>query len=73
MLNRVGIDAVSRDVIRASQGPMKIGLILPQWTGAMEGQTPQAPGVASFARVVEEMGLDSLWLTDQNYYEPYLV
>lgn len=51
---------------------MKIGLILPQWTGSMEGHTPAAPDVVAFARAAEGIGLDSVWLTDHVYFEPYL-
>lgn len=51
---------------------MNIGLILPQWTESMAGVTPQAGDVVEFARSAEGIGLDSLWLVDHFYYEPYL-
>lgn len=51
---------------------MNIGLILPQWNESMAGTTPQAGDVVEFAREAEGNGLDSLWLIDHFYFEPYL-
>jgi alkanesulfonate monooxygenase SsuD/methylene tetrahydromethanopterin reductase-like flavin-dependent oxidoreductase (luciferase family) len=51
---------------------MRIGLILPHWTGAMGGETAEAPEVVAFAREAEQMGMDGVWLTDHLYHEPYL-
>ena len=38
----------------------------------MAGETPQPSDVIDFARKAEEIGLDSVWLTDHLYHEPYL-
>jgi alkanesulfonate monooxygenase SsuD/methylene tetrahydromethanopterin reductase-like flavin-dependent oxidoreductase (luciferase family) len=51
---------------------MRIGLILPHWTGSMGGDTPDAGSVIEFAKKAEETGFDGLWLTDHVYHEPYL-
>lgn len=51
---------------------MKIGIILPQWSNSLAGATPTAPDVVQFGRNAEALGIDSLWLFDHIYYEPYL-
>lgn len=51
---------------------MKIGLVLPQWSGSMAGTTPAAGDVVEFGRAAEAIGIESLWLFDHFYYEPYL-
>ena len=51
---------------------MRVGMILPHWTGSMAGQTPTAQDVLQLGRRAEEIGADSLWLTDHLYHETYL-
>jgi alkanesulfonate monooxygenase SsuD/methylene tetrahydromethanopterin reductase-like flavin-dependent oxidoreductase (luciferase family) len=51
---------------------LKIGLVLPQWSHAMAGVTPSTSDLIAFGRSAEAMGVDSLWLLDHFYYEPYL-
>ncbi len=51
---------------------MRIGMILPHWSGSMAGQTPTARQVVELGRYAEEIGIDSLWLTDHLYHETYL-
>lgn len=51
---------------------MKIGLILPQWTDPATGVAPTPGEMMEFARSAEAMGIDSVWLTDHLYHEPYL-
>lgn len=51
---------------------MKIGLVLPQGSNEQAGATPGARDVLEFARAAEGIGIDSLWLTDHFYFEPYL-
>lgn len=51
---------------------MRIGMILPQWTGSMMGETPAVRDVLAFGRHAEEIGVDSLWLTDHLYHVTYL-
>ena len=51
---------------------MKIGLILPHWSGSMAGHTPTATETLAFGREAQQVGVDSLWLTDHLYHEPFL-
>ena len=50
---------------------MKLGCLLPTWTGAMDGITPRARDVVSLAQSAEAAGFDSVWLSDHLYFEPY--
>lgn len=50
---------------------MKLGLVLPSWSGAMDGATPRAREVVALAQRAEAVGFDSVWLTDHLYFEPY--
>jgi alkanesulfonate monooxygenase SsuD/methylene tetrahydromethanopterin reductase-like flavin-dependent oxidoreductase (luciferase family) len=51
---------------------LKIGVLLPLWTGSLAGQTPGLHEVLGFARVAEHVGLDSVWFTDHLYWEAYV-
>ena len=51
---------------------MKIGLLLPSWTGAMDGITPTAAQVINIAQLAEQVGFDTLWVSDHFYFEPYV-
>lgn len=51
---------------------MKIGVLLPLWTGSLGGQTPRLHEVLDFARTAEAVGLDSVWFTDHLYWEAYV-
>ena len=44
--------------------PLKVGLIVPQWTGSLGGDTPRWKDAVAVARRAEEVGFDSLWLAD---------
>lgn len=50
---------------------MKLGVLLPMWTGSYAGTTPTMRELLRFARHAEALGLDSLWFTDHLYFEPY--
>lgn len=50
---------------------MKIGVLLPSWTGSLAGETPTMAQVIAFARHAEVVGLDSVWLTDHLYWEAF--
>ena len=50
---------------------MKIGVLMPIWTGSLDGRTPTMREAIDFARHAESVGLDSLWLTDHLYWEAY--
>ena len=45
--------------------PLKVGLILPHWTGAMEGATPHGADLLAMARLAEAVGFDSIWTVDE--------
>lgn len=51
---------------------MKIGLLLPTWTGSMGGATPSGQDVIKLARLAEQVGFDSVWISDHFYFEPYI-
>lgn len=50
---------------------LRIGVLLPLWTGSYAGATATLPQLLAFARHAEAVGLDSLWFTDHLYFEPY--
>ena len=50
---------------------LKIGVLLPMWTGSLEGQTATMRQVVAYARHAEAAGLDSVWATDHLYFEAY--
>ncbi|QBD77187.1 LLM class flavin-dependent oxidoreductase [Ktedonosporobacter rubrisoli] len=50
--------------IKQKQRPLKIGLLLPHWTGSQEGKTPRWTDILAMAQLAEEIGLDSLWVVD---------
>jgi alkanesulfonate monooxygenase SsuD/methylene tetrahydromethanopterin reductase-like flavin-dependent oxidoreductase (luciferase family) len=50
---------------------LALGLLLPSWTGAMDGVTPRVREVVEIARLAEAVGFDSVWMSDHLYYEPY--
>jgi alkanesulfonate monooxygenase SsuD/methylene tetrahydromethanopterin reductase-like flavin-dependent oxidoreductase (luciferase family) len=47
---------------------LKVGLMLPTWTGSFGGQTPSWSELAGLARLAEDVGFDSLWLPDMLRY-----
>ncbi len=53
------------------QSQMKIGVLAPIWTGSLNGQTPTIQQALAFVRHAEQVGLDSVWLTDHLYWEAY--
>ncbi|MCB1749465.1 MAG: LLM class flavin-dependent oxidoreductase [Gammaproteobacteria bacterium] len=50
---------------------LALGLLLPSWTGAMDGVTPRVREVVEIARLAEAVGFDSVWMSDHLYYEPH--
>jgi alkanesulfonate monooxygenase SsuD/methylene tetrahydromethanopterin reductase-like flavin-dependent oxidoreductase (luciferase family) len=44
--------------------PLKIGLLLPDTERQMDGRSPRWTDVAAMARLAEDVGFDSLWVTD---------
>ena len=50
---------------------MKIGVLLPMWTGSYAGATASMRQLLDFSRHAERAGLDSLWFTDHLYFEAY--
>ena len=50
---------------------LELGLLLPSWTAAMDGETPRARDVVALARLAEQVGFDSVWMSDHFFYEPY--
>lgn len=46
---------------------MKIGMYLPHWTGAMDGDDPRWSDVLETAQVAEEVGLSSIWVIGHHY------
>lgn len=48
--------------------PLKLGAFLPHYEGWMTGETPRFRDIAAMARVVEDVGFDSLWLSDHMMY-----
>ena len=51
---------------------MKTGLLLPTWTGAINGVTPSTRDILAFARQAVVAGFDSLWVSDHFLNEPYV-
>ena len=51
---------------------LKIGVMLPQWSGAMDGLTPRGQEVLALAHLAEQRGFDSLWLVDHFRSETYV-
>src|SRR2546429_5643206 len=47
---------------------MKIGIVLDTGEGALEGRTPTFRDLQTMAQVAEQVGLDSLWLSDHLIY-----
>ena len=47
---------------------LKVGLILPTWTGSLGGRTPRWPELLGLTRLAEDVGFDSLWLPDMLRY-----
>ncbi len=46
---------------------MKIGLYLPHWTGAWDGEDPRWSNVLEAARTAEQVGFDSAWLIGHHF------
>ena len=46
---------------------MKIGLYLPHWTGAWDGEDPRWDNVFEAARSAEQTGFDSIWVIGHHY------
>jgi probable F420-dependent oxidoreductase len=47
-----------------SNRPLKIGLLLPETEGQMNGETARWADLAAMSRRAEEVGFDSVWVTD---------
>ena len=50
-------------------GNKKIGLVLPQWEGAMGGETARGADIISLAQLSEEVGFVSVWTVDQILFD----
>jgi alkanesulfonate monooxygenase SsuD/methylene tetrahydromethanopterin reductase-like flavin-dependent oxidoreductase (luciferase family) len=50
--------------VPAVSRPLRIGLLLPQMEGAMDGATPRWRDLAAMARRAEDAGFDSVWTID---------
>ncbi|MFT4560541.1 MAG: alkanesulfonate monooxygenase SsuD [Gammaproteobacteria bacterium] len=48
---------------------MKIGLVLFSGVGSMDGATPTGRDIVNFSKLAEQVGLDSVWLTDHFYFD----
>ena len=46
---------------------MKIGMYLPHWGTALDGDSPTWPDMLEVARVAEDIGLDSVWVIGHHY------
>ncbi len=46
---------------------MKIGIYLPHWNAAMDGDPPTWADIVEVARTAEAVGLDSVWVLDHYY------
>src|SRR6186997_2504490 len=44
--------------------PLKVGLLLPETEGQMDGATARWPDLPAMARAAEEVGFNSIWVTD---------
>lgn len=44
--------------------PLRVGLLLPDTENQLEGDTPRWVDIAAFARLAEDVGFDSVWVTD---------
>ena len=51
-------------MVAARTRPLKIGLLLPHWEGALDGATPTWADIVAIARETEAVGFDSLWVVD---------
>ncbi|MCC6792915.1 MAG: LLM class flavin-dependent oxidoreductase [Thermomicrobiales bacterium] len=47
-----------------SARPLKIGLLLPETEGQMNGETARWPDLLAMTRMAEAVGFDSVWVTD---------
>jgi probable F420-dependent oxidoreductase len=48
--------------------PLKVGLLLPETEGQLDGATPRWRDILAMARMAEEVGFDSIWVTDHLVY-----
>ncbi len=50
----------------ASRGrPLEIGVLLPQFSGALDGRTPRWTELRAIAKAAEDVGFDSIWTFDE--------
>lgn len=45
--------------------PLEIGVLLPQFSGALDGRTPRWADLRAMARAAEDVGFDSIWTFDE--------
>jgi alkanesulfonate monooxygenase SsuD/methylene tetrahydromethanopterin reductase-like flavin-dependent oxidoreductase (luciferase family) len=50
-----------------STRPLKVGLLLPDTEGYMDGQTAHWSDIREMAQAAERVGFDSVWVTDHFY------
>jgi probable F420-dependent oxidoreductase len=51
-------------VASVSRRPLKIGLLLPETEGQMNGETARWPDLLALTKTAEAVGFDSVWVTD---------
>ena len=54
---------------RPGTRPLKVGLLLPHWKGALDGATPRWVDTLAVARRAEAVGFDSRWLIDHLLFD----
>ena len=50
--------------------PLKVGLLLPDTEGQLDGRTPRWPEIKEMALAAEQVGFDSVWVTDHLIHRP---
>lgn len=45
--------------------PLDVGLLLPEFSGALEGRTPRWADLRAMAKTAEQVGFDSIWTFDE--------
>jgi alkanesulfonate monooxygenase SsuD/methylene tetrahydromethanopterin reductase-like flavin-dependent oxidoreductase (luciferase family) len=49
---------------RTTRRPLGVGLLVPQWEGHLDGQTPRWTDALAVAQAAEAVGFDTLWIID---------
>jgi probable F420-dependent oxidoreductase len=51
-------------MVRSRNRPLKVGLLLPETEGQLDGGTARWADLRAMTRLAEEVGFDSIWVTD---------